>query len=128
MAVGCLDEKSEIKANKMFSELSEKLGSRLHSNINININEMDKVYYETDVFILTSKPNSESFGRTLVEAMSRKTVVLTTDAGGPVEIIRSKDNICITADMFVDKIMQLNSDKLLMEKEKSLNLIRVKEK
>src|SRR5699024_2539115 len=49
MVVGCLDEKSEIKANKMLSKLTEKLGSKLHSQININIEEMDKIYYETDV-------------------------------------------------------------------------------
>lgn len=128
MAVGCLDTKSKLLTQKMFRRLEDCLGRKFVGKININMKEMNEFYYQTDIFIMTSKPNSESFGRTLVEAMSRKTVVLTTDAGGPTEVIKSKDNICNTANQFIDKITELNSNKLLMNHEKAKNLLRVKRK
>lgn len=128
MAVGCLDEKSHRYTNEMFDKLKQLLGSRFSGNININLEEMDKFYYEIDIFILTSKKHSESFGRTLVEAMSRKTVVLTTDAGGPVEIVEKKENVLDTSEEFVNKILYLHENRKEMEGEKKNNLILVRKK
>lgn len=128
MAVGCLDENAKTKTEKLFNDLSKTLGSRFNGRINISLEEMDKLYYDIDVFILTSNYNTESFGRTLVEAMSRKTVVLTTDAGGSVEVVGNQDNVCGTADKFVERVLRCNKNREFMEEEKERNLRRVKRK
>lgn len=127
MAVGCLDEKSLQDTKLMFEQLHKTFGNRFDGKINITIEEMNKFYYDIDIFILTSKKNTESFGRTIIEAMSRKTVVLTTDAGGSTEVIGKKDNVLTTADEFVNKIIEYFHDKDKMNKQKEENYKRVKE-
>lgn len=128
MAVGCLDEKAKIETIEMFEKLSALLGNRFKGKINITLAEMDEFYYGLDVFILTSDYNTESFGRTLVEAMSRKTAVLTTNAGGSVEVVGNMNNVFVTREEFVDRIVSYHQDRELMENEKKSNLVRVKEK
>nr|WP_245733257.1 glycosyltransferase family 4 protein [Salipaludibacillus aurantiacus] len=127
-AVGCLDEWSKVETKKMFDDLYKVLGNRFEGVINIDLKEMNNFYYELDVFILTSNYNTESFGRTLVEAMSRRTVVLTTDAGGSVEVVGNKDNVCVTSNDFVDRVLDFYKNKKLMEDEKENNHSRVKQK
>jgi len=127
MAIGCLDEKALEETKKMYAKLEQTFGSRFDGKINITLEEMDKFYYDIDVFILTSNHNTESFGRTLVEAMSRKTIVLTTDAGGSVEVVGNKNNVHKTADEFVDKVMEFFKDKNEMAEEKERNMRRVRE-
>lgn len=126
MAIGCLDEKALEETKAMYNKLEQTFGSRFDGKINITLEEMDKFYYDIDVFILTSNHNTESFGRTLVEAMSRKTIVLTTDAGGSVEVVGNLDNVCKTAEEFVEKIMEFFNDqeKTIEEKEKNLKRVR----
>ncbi len=126
MAVGCLDKNAMRETNKMFQELDETFGARFEGKINISIEEMDKFYYDIDVFILTSDHNTESFGRTLVEAMSRKTVVLTTDAGGSVEVVGNCGNVYQNADAFVKRIVLYSEDRKAMNIEKERNFQRVK--
>lgn len=127
MAVGCLDAKAQKETEDMFDSLNAIMESRFDGVINIDIQAMDKFYYDLDVFILTSKYNAESFGRTLVEAMSRKTIVLTTNAGGPVEVVGNNENICETANEFVERILYFYNDKNIMKTEKEDNLLRVKQ-
>lgn len=126
MAVGCLDEKAEIDTQNMFNELEGLLGTRFHGEVNISIEAMDKFYYELDVFVLTSNYNTESFGRTLVEAMSRNTVVLTTNAGGSVEVVGNNNNVCKISDEFVSRINEFYTNNSMMIREKESNLTRVK--
>lgn len=127
MAIGCLDEKALINTKLMYKKLKQTLGNKFDGKININLEEMDKFYYDIDIFILTSNYNTESFGRTLVEAMSRKTIVLTTDSGGSVEVVGNKKNVCITADEFVERIIKISESEDKMNQEKYNNLKRVKE-
>lgn len=127
MAVGCLDDESEKKTKEIFESLSDLLGGRFSGKINIDIKEMDQFYYNLDIFILTSDYNTESFGRTLVEAMSRKTVVLTTDAGGAVEVVHDDDKVFYSAEQFVDKCYFLLTNSNEMEKIKEYNLKRVRD-
>lgn len=127
MAIGCLDEKALKETNAMYDRLNQIFGSRFDGRINITLEEMDKFYYDIDVFVLTSNHNTESFGRTLVEAMSRKTVVLTTDAGGSVEVVGNPKNVLKSAEEFVDRIMEFFNDKEKMIEEKKSNMNRVKE-
>lgn len=128
MAVGCLDDLSLKATKEMFNYMSNLLGENFEGQINISLEEMDQFYYELDAFILTSNHNTESFGRTLVEAMNRKVVVLSTDAGGPEEIVRNKSSICSTSGEFVEKIFVHYYNKELMEKEKELNFKSVKQR
>lgn len=126
MAVGCLDEQSEIDTRKMFYEMSNRLGNSFKGQINISLEEMDKFYYELDVFILTSNYNTESFGRTLVEAMSRKVVVLTTDAGGTKEVVNNSALIFKDAIQFKNKIIEFYKTPkyLLTEKKRNFKDVR----
>src|SRR5690625_2185949 len=110
MAVGCLDKRSEIKTREMFAELDTLLGDRFEGKINISLEEMDQFYYDLDIYILTSNKNTESFGRTLVEAMSRNTVVLTTDAGGAVEVVGDSSKVCQSVEEFINLASQLHKD------------------
>lgn len=126
MAVGCLDESSIKKTEDMFMRLERKLKNRFKGQININIEQMNKYYYDIDIFILTSKHNTESFGRTLVEAMSRKTIVLTTDAGGTVEVVGDKNLVCETAEDFKEKIINMYNNKDLMISGKNKNMDRIR--
>lgn len=128
MAVGCLDEQSKIETEKMFDELKGIFGERFEGKINIDMEAMDRFYYDIDIFVLTSNYNTESFGRTLVEAMSRGTVVLTTDAGGSVEVVDNLSNVWATAEEFTDRIIYFYQNKKLMASEKKRNLTRVREK
>lgn len=128
MAVGCINESSYNQTHKMFDELNNIFGDRFEGKINIDQAEMNQFYYETDFFILTSKKNTESFGRTLVEAMSRMTIVLTTPAGGAVEVVGNEDNVLVDATEFVNRIEQLYHNKNQMKAQMNDNLKRVKSK
>lgn len=128
MAVGCLDKDSEKETQKMFKQLKNMLGNRFKGNINIDLKAMDKFYYDIDIFILTSNHNTESFGRTLVEAMSRNTVVLTTNSGGSVEVVGNKDNVLYSSNEFVERVIALNENRDLMNIEKERNMKYVKGK
>lgn len=128
MAVGCLDEKSKIETQKMFDKLTKKLGDRFIGKVNMGLEEMNKFYYKIDFFVLTSNYNTESFGRTLVEAMSRKVVVFTTNSGGSVEVVGNNENVCDNSEEFVEKILTTFNDKQKMTREKENNLTRVREK
>lgn len=126
MAVGCLDDKAKKETNKMFSNLEQLLGNRFTGMINLDIEAMSKFYYDLDIYILTSDYNTESFGRTLVEAMSRKTIVLTTDSGGSVEVVGNRDNVLINVEEFVERVMYFYNNRDLMRKEKENNYNRVR--
>ncbi|MCC5893804.1 glycosyltransferase family 4 protein [Exiguobacterium sp.] len=126
MAIGCLDEESKIETNKMFRYLEKMLDKRFEGQINISLSEMNLFYYDIDVFILTSKKNTESFGRTLIEAMSRKNVVFTTPAGGSEEVVPSQKYVFYSVNELVEKITKLMSDSDLLEKSRDESFQHVK--
>lgn len=125
IAVGCLDDRAIQESEKMFQRIKQVIGDRFKGKVNIDLNEMNVFYYSLDVFILTSDKDTESFGRTLIEAMSRKTAVLTTDAGGTAEVVGSRHNVLENADQFVYEIIKYNKDKSLLLKEKERSYERV---
>ena len=120
MCVSCFDEKAEVETQKMFDRMEELLGSRFIGKINVPFVEMEQFYYDIDIYVLTSYPLSESFGRTIVEAMSRRTAILTTDAGGSVEVVNNASTICEKAEDFAQKIVDWhrNPDALNAEKDR----------
>lgn len=128
MAVSGDDEKTINKIREMFNELEDIMGERFEGKINVAFEEMNSFYYDIDFFILTSIKNSESFGRTLVEAMSRKTIILTTDAGGSVEVVGNPNFVINNAETFVKRINEIYSNPEVMVEEKERSYNRVKEK
>ena len=121
MAIGTINntEKNYIaEINTFINRMQRMCGNNFIGRIDHPFEEMDDYYYGVDVFVLTSKPNTESFGRTLVEAMSRKCAVLSTDSGGATEVVGNKSNILSTAEEFAEKIIhwynspqELNAEK-----------------
>ena len=126
MYVSCFDEKAKAETNDLFKRMHNKFGKKFQGRINVPFIEMEKFYYDIDIYILTSWKRTESFGRTIVEAMSRKTAILTTDAGGAVEVVNNSKTVCNNVQEFVKKIKILNDDRKLLENIKILNLERVR--
>lgn len=128
MCISCYGSTEEQKVNNMYSRIREKCGERFKGYINVPFEDIDKQYYSFDVFVLTSKKNTESFGRTIVEAMSRKTAVLTTDAGGAVEVVNDEETVCTSAEQFIEKIDYWNNNREVLENVKIRNYKRVRAK
>ena len=77
--------------------------------INATYEEIIDFYYNIDMFILTS--NKESFGRTLIEAMTKHNIVFGTNSGG-VPYVMKNDKFMYEVDQLeelyekIDSIMQ----------------------
>ncbi len=114
-----------------FKETDESAQKMIHSlgkygNVtiypNANNQQMSDLYYITDIHMITSA--IESFGRTAIEAMSRKCVVYSTDAGAISETIGySKYILPANADDFVKVLREYenNVGMLKAEKEQMFN-------
>lgn len=126
VAVGCNDEAAHSSANEMFSRFNTLMGGRFSGEINLALRDMVAFYDSVDVFILTSWPGTESFGRTIVEAMSRGCVVLSTASAGPIEIISSEDLICSAAEEFVSVIYSFDTSRDMIKDISEQNLQLVK--
>jgi len=81
--------------------------------------EISDFYYLVDVFIMSSK--FESFGKTAVEAMSRKCSVVSTSVGGLTEVVAKEENLYQKEDYWksVDRIYDLyvSQEELRRDKE-----------
>lgn len=89
---------------------------------NVTQEVMSNLYYMSDIFILTS--DRESFGRTAIEAMSRKCVVIGRNVGGLPEVIGKEENILeCDVNAFSERILfyKSNIDSLNKDKEWFLN-------
>ena len=89
---------------------------------NANKQQMSDLYYITDIHMITS--DIESFGRTAIEAMSRKCVVYSTDAGAISETIGFPKYILpANAEDFVKVLRKYenNVEMLNVEKEQMFN-------
>lgn len=125
MAISCDDKKAEKEARQLFNRLEAIMGERFQGAIDISFDKIDQFYYDIDIYILTTKKNGESFGRTIVEAMSRNTVVMTTDAGGSVEVVNDAQLVLDTADEFTEKIVYYFENPEIMDGQKRKNRKRV---
>lgn len=76
------------EVEQYIGKLKKCLKDRLILYVNINEDEMKKFFYLTDVFVLTSE--NESFGRVLVEAMTKHNVVIGTNSGGVPSVLGDK--------------------------------------
>lgn len=70
--------------------------------------EISDFYYLVDIFVMSSQ--FESFGKTAVEAMSRKCNVLSTSVGGLREVIGREDNLYTkdTVNKFSERVKYLS--------------------
>ncbi len=104
MAVGCVDEKDREAAGLFLENAHRVLGAALSASINVPHEGMADFFRSIDILVMTSKPGTESFGRTAIEAMSEGCVVLSTDSGGPSEVLDDSGCILGAADDFLEKI------------------------
>ena len=86
----------EKSVDDYIKQLEEKTRGQLNVVRDGDEDEMLKFYGELDFFVLTSE--NESFGRTLIEAMTQNTVVLSTNSGGAPEVVGRNDTIFEVAD------------------------------
>lgn len=126
MYVSCFDKPAEDETKVMFERMKQLYENRFIGRINVPFVEMEQFYYDTDVYVLTSWPKSESFGRTIVEAMSRMNAVLTTDAGGSPEVVNDPDTVCEKAKEFAKHIYEWHEDRAMLMAIKNKNLERVR--
>jgi len=127
MAISCDDKEAEKEAKQYFKQLEDQMGNRFQGAINTTFDRMDQFYYDLDVYILTTLKDGESFGRTIVEAMSRNTVVMTTDSGGSVEVVNDKQLVLNTAHEFSEEILFYFENPQKMAAKKKDNRQRVKD-
>ncbi|WP_400243859.1 glycosyltransferase family 4 protein [Niallia sp. JL1B1071] len=105
------------KCKKLIGEIESIVGKRnIISFIDLSLLELSDLYYLSDIFILTS--NRESFGRTAVEAMSRKSTVFGTDIDGLAEVINFNDYKYKNLQDFVDKFTKFQEKDIEVEKER----------
>ncbi len=76
-AISYINHQMEEEVNKLEKSLSHLSNFMLIRNADMDT--MNELYYLSDLHLIASI--RESFGRTAMEAMARKTVVLSTDAG-----------------------------------------------
>ncbi|PYZ96715.1 glycosyltransferase [Alteribacter lacisalsi] len=127
MAVGCHEQPCFEAVEAIFKDMNELLGSRFDGKINTPFEDMRRFYSDINYFVLTSDPDTESFGRTLVEAMASRTIVFTTNAGGSEEVVGKDDNVGRTAEDFVEKIARFYTDNAAAEQEKQRSVERAKQ-
>lgn len=100
--------------------LKELLGDKCFIYVNIKEQEeIKKFYYMSDFFVMTSE--NESFGRTILEAMSKKVIVFGTKSGGVPDVIKD-ENFLFEVNDFKDvskRIIDLSNDDELFLKTKN---------
>lgn len=82
---------SEKDQCEIYEIAAKETGADVTFYYNLKESEMISMFDKADIFVITSF--SESFGRTIVEAMSRKCIVLGTTGGAIPEVIGDKENI-----------------------------------
>ncbi len=110
-------QKNIEEANETINKIKNIIGEeRLINFIDANLEQMSELYYANDVFILSSK--DESFGRTAIEAMSRKNIVFGTKVDGLQEVVYFEENKYDTVDEFITKSKYIFESREMINKEK----------
>jgi glycosyltransferase involved in cell wall biosynthesis len=96
----------------------------VYSNVDTNV--MNDLYYISDMHLITS--SIESFGRTAIEAMARKCVVYSTDAGAISETIGFPNHILLPdANSFVQVIHEAENDRKKLDSIREMMFDRYKQ-
>lgn len=101
------DEKNEMK--QYISKMQIEFNEQISIFTDFNVDKMKEFYYSIDIFILTSK--GESFGRTLLEAMTKNNVVFGTNSGGVPFVLKNKEFLYELDDLdeIIGKIYKYNN-------------------
>lgn len=106
---------NDIKAKEMIERMLTQKNVTVYPNADVSM--MSNLYYSCDLHLITS--SIESFGRTAIEAMSRKCAVYSTDAGAISETIGDMNYILPPdVDKFVNVISKYEKDKVQLESVK----------
>ena len=118
---------SYSKGDKNAEKLLERLNKHSYVTVfeNVPFESMELLYYVADIHIMTS--SIESFGRTLIEAMSRRTAVLSTDAGPTKEIVGEQNIVDPLAQSFIKRIEWFDNNRDALESIKDEMLQKYKE-
>lgn len=109
------EQEKEVK-NYILDLIKEK---NIYIYQNLGQKELSFLYYLSDIHCITS--SRESFGRTAIEAMSRKTIVISTDGGAIKETIGRKEFIINDEpNSIVACLEKYILDKKLLENEKEI--------
>lgn len=109
-------EEDISRCELLVKEIQDIVGNEnLRSFIDLELKEVSDLYYASDIFILTSR--SESFGRTAVEAMSRKNIVFGTDIDGLSEVIGYEEYKYTNLEDFRRKFDNIKNYNIELEKE-----------
>ena len=109
-------KEKHIQINRYLESLRSLLGDRFHGFVDITGKEVSRLYYAMDFFILTSR--RESFGRTAIEAMTRKTIVLGTNVDGIPEVLGDKRFVYNNAEGAYQTISEFIGDSINTRKSK----------
>ena len=121
--ISYFNEEQKKEAEIILKKLSAN--SNVKVKFNVNVNDIREYYANSDIFVMTSI--REDFGRTAVEAMSQKTIVIGTNIGGIPEVINKKENILDLDDnKFIERInyYDKNRNELANDKEYFYNRYR----
>lgn len=112
-SISTSNDVEEQEYNKFKEELYALNGINVTFYKNANLELMTKFYYILNIFVLTS--DKESFGRTLIEAMTKKNVVFGTNSGGVPEVVPTRKYLFEVNDIdsIVKKILEIKSNKKL---------------
>ena len=102
-------DKNYQEATEYSQQLKDILGDKVKVFLNLDNSEVAELYYAMDIFVLTSK--WESFGRTAVEAMSRKNAVIGRDVDGLSEVIGDKEFLFNSKEEFKTIVTRMLTNK-----------------
>lgn len=112
-------ESNRVECDEYITKLKKKISeNQLLYFQDLKLQELEKLYYISDIFILTSKV--ESFGRTAIEAMSRKNIVFGTNVDGLREVINFEDYLYTDYNDFCVKFSKFYLDKKLNSENKNM--------
>lgn len=105
-----------LQSYEYLKNLIEELGLKENVNFLGNRDDVPNLLSQSDIFVSSSR--EEGFGLTIIEAMSAKIPVISSDVFGPKEIIKDGTGLFFESENFTDlanKIIQLYQDKNLRE-------------
>lgn len=116
-AISTMNHEQETEFKKFCKEI--KLSGVRHLIFhNATQEEMSTYYYLADIFVLTS--DREAFGRTAIEAMSRKCVVIGRNVGGLPEVIGKRENLLeCNVEAFCNRITYYKNNLDILNKDKN---------
>ena len=115
---GTATPKEEKDVEEFIRRLERIISGKYKYYKNVSSEKMKEFYYLIDCFVLTSE--KESFGRTLLEAMTKKNVVLGTNSGGVPDVINNENYLFEVGEVkkVIDSVLQYLENPVTLRKDK----------